>query len=1017
MNHKPPAGVIVEEPSSPPVSQTVAAGLLAMLGYVALLDAAVETFMSGSSIRWWVTAPSVAFVALNVWLWRSGGPARRRFGAGGAAAMAIGAVPLLLAATAWLPGGQIDGVRILGQPTATVLIAMTAAAVMLAVSVLSRALAMVPAPARTIARLVLLAVAFYALTAFGLALSNHTPFADLLHGAGLWRPLPRWLQGAYLGSFVLLPLALLVRLMEAGRQPRGTRGRAAQPVVLAQSVAVVLAGYLAVGAGGRAVGTPNVSTANLSTVSIEDAIKASEQFRAAVLTASDGSPLTAALARERLQYLLEQFAALEREVPRETFAPQAVVDSVGRDPALLFAWVRDRTFWIPYRGALRGPVGVLMDRAGNSLDRSLLLAELLRLAGYSVRLAHADLTPDQAASLRERLAAVPELAGRVPSMTETWSARSDQVFQEYAQRFQKDPAAFVQSAARLTQIDDARTAEARRQSAVQAQALRAALGNAQGNAPAADATKELADHWWVQFSRDGQWVDVDLGARDATAGHATAAVQSTVAPASLPEGDYWTVEVRVVLERWSRGQLSEHTVLTHRFRAIDTILQDVTLLHAPKNFPDKLNSGDDRAAELRSAILAVNEWRPVLVVGNKPVAGPSFGNDGSVKAQEGLAGSGDLLGGLTGGTGGDETDNAGVLTAEWIDYEIRGPGTQGGTTRRESFDLIGPAARARRSLPTLLTGESERLQRSQALLGQTAILVQVAQPSAEFLAHRVIRRVCDNRIKILGLARTDAGAPTPRARNDDARGLFARLMPRSDSLWQYAALRFKNHELGGDVYLDRPSISTIHSTVAPSAEGDIVRRERFDIVSNGVAVRPGSNSPPFRIRVDQGVADTIAERLALNGSSTAENTAAIFAAASAQGIGAVVVRHSEAASMPAGLPADVLARIRADLSAGYEVVMPKRMVTFAEGPRIGWWRVTPDDGLSVGVMDTGFRQGLSEYKVGRALLFGAVLGVAWVWADETVFLPLRNMLNVVVILGGGDKPPARSRKLTPYEPR
>src|SRR5687767_10275946 len=62
---------------------------------------------------------------------------------------------------------------------------------------------------------------------------------------------------------------------------------------------------------------------------------------------------------------LEQgYAKLEealRQAPRESFDPQAVIEQVGRDPAKLAAWVRENTDLLPYRGALRGPRGVMMD--------------------------------------------------------------------------------------------------------------------------------------------------------------------------------------------------------------------------------------------------------------------------------------------------------------------------------------------------------------------------------------------------------------------------------------------------------------------------------------------------------------------------------------------------------------------------------------------------------------------------------------------------------------------------------
>src|SRR5262245_56819976 len=91
-----------------------------------------------------------------------------------------------------------------------------------------------------------------------------------------------------------------------------------------------------------------------------------------------------------------------KELPRDSFDPKAIVDRVGSDPQKLYEWVRDQTTLVAYRGTLRGPSGVLMDRVGNSLDRALLLCELLRLAGLEVQLAHGTLSAEQAAELNRK---------------------------------------------------------------------------------------------------------------------------------------------------------------------------------------------------------------------------------------------------------------------------------------------------------------------------------------------------------------------------------------------------------------------------------------------------------------------------------------------------------------------------------------------------------------------------------------------------------------------------------------
>ena len=44
-----------------------------------------------------------------------------------------------------------------------------------------------------------------------------------------------------------------------------------------------------------------------------------------------------------------------KNISRTSFDVRAVVTDVGREADALFAWVRDNTSLVPYRGALRGP--------------------------------------------------------------------------------------------------------------------------------------------------------------------------------------------------------------------------------------------------------------------------------------------------------------------------------------------------------------------------------------------------------------------------------------------------------------------------------------------------------------------------------------------------------------------------------------------------------------------------------------------------------------------------------------
>src|SRR5438270_14030154 len=97
---------------------------LALSMSLLLLDAAIETFVSGSPVRWWAAGVVAAYIALSSLLWK-----RKTFTWAATASAAFITLTALLAFTAWLPGGLTDGLRLLGQPTSRVWSLVTSAAI------------------------------------------------------------------------------------------------------------------------------------------------------------------------------------------------------------------------------------------------------------------------------------------------------------------------------------------------------------------------------------------------------------------------------------------------------------------------------------------------------------------------------------------------------------------------------------------------------------------------------------------------------------------------------------------------------------------------------------------------------------------------------------------------------------------------------------------------------------------------------------------------------------------------
>ncbi|MBM3284291.1 MAG: hypothetical protein FJY81_00280 [Candidatus Aminicenantes bacterium] len=807
-----------------------------------------------------------------------------------------------------------------------------------------------------------------------------------LPARSFWDFLPPSLLKGLVAGLIFAPIVLIARvvmLLPQAGIAGVPRWPIHKPIALALIPLIVLAGTFGLG---QAQPVSDDKT-NAPVTPLEASYIL---FLRALLSNPSGEALTRAQAAERIPYLLEKAMSLGEELQRESFDPQAVVDAVGDDPAALYGWVRDQTFFVPYRGALRGPVGVLMDRLGNSLDRSLLLAELLTLSGYEVRFAHATLDQQKVDGL---LAKIRPIA--VPDRRQSRSAASSELpevklIEEYAANFQISSAPLTKAMLELRKESEKFAADASRQAGERLRELRTIIGERAADKDDQRLSKTIADHWWIQMEQDGKWIDLDPTPSDGRMGQSVKAPQDTFEVGAIPEEAYCRVEVSVIVERWAGDGLSEREVLKHSLRPAELNEQEVVLSHAPLDWPADLSlKPEDGIAPLKKAVLGVHEWLPVIQVGADQIYHASFNENGEIDEQPAITGeagapSATDVGGLLGGTDEKASKEAkgrktpsrenGVLTAEWIDYEIAVPGSPPRRIRRESFDLIGPAARAARKAAAAPTSEADRLARGLLLLGQTAVLVQKCQPTPEFLAHLSLQPLQTAGDEVLSAL--EGGTPPE---HEEGNRLFASMLPASDTLWKYALSRFTTSPVGQDVYIDTPNVVTFRTAPAMDPEGRLVYQELVDIVANDVAVRAGVKLGPLAVRLGQGVADTNAERLVLAGSPAVTNTLDFFSAAAAQGLKPILASGVDNSWSQTGWTADAVARVRNDIADHFAVIVPPQPVVVGGLKRTGWWRVDLRTGTCVGVMDTGFHQTeyikLVKYLMGQLLTKpgGAVL--------------------------------------------
>ncbi len=698
----------------------------------------------------------------------------------------------------------------------------------------------------------------------------------------------------------------------------------------------------------------------------EPLTRAQREFAAALGSPVDPDRLSVSDVTSMAERILAAAETSERTLTRDTFDASAVAGRIGPDQNRLFQWVRDNTTLVPYQGVLRGPTGVLMDRMGNSLDRTLLLAELLRATGATVRLAHGRLTPEQALMISGRERSLPKRPTPSSSPADDAAAMAT-----LAAGPQVDTARLTKAVEQMA--DATRTLTQRFQERVEQQTAKlastfAAPTTLTTTGAAADV-EALQDHWWLQVQQDTQWLDLDPSVSEAAPGRTVVTATEVVVPTAVPQALYHDLAIRVVVERWSSGRLEEATALEHRVRPHELFGQRIVLSHQAINWPSNLPvEGDEAAARLLAAFQAQQEWLPTLTIGaTRPLTQASITASGRLSTpgaarpappKAGIGGMFDAFGG--GGSTPVPPDPDGHLTAEWIEYEIRSPGRAPERVRREVFDLLGPAARTDGAAAEPRVAGQPALLRAMALAGETEILPLVADMSSEFATHVLNTTVLSRRETVREVLGAEAAGALPTADQ------LARLHAVAGELYALALARTTLSPVRDQVFLDRPNILSFHRRIRPTDRGDVAISRSLDIVTNAVGVRPVPGTDAFQVRVTQGVTDTAAEALVLSGGCggcrAVVNVSELWVLAPPDQTPWVAVhRPEEPALSGILLDADARRRVEQDLRAGYVVLIPPRPVTLAGRDEVGWWRVDPRSGHTIGLMKSGQGQGLVEY--------------------------------------------------------
>lgn len=593
--------------------------------------------------------------------------------------------------------------------------------------------------------------------------------------------------------------------------------------------------------------------------------------------------------------------------------PANFAAGLGNDPVRIFNYVRDEIAYEAYAGCLRGPRGTLMAMAGNSLDRASLLASMLQAAGQRVRFAQGTLPESQAIELvssmwaeRPEAPSAAVLGGPSPSIKTALDVLSKGVQSDY------------------TLIRD-RLKDAN-------------LKMAPESVPSLDSlVKETQSHYWVQWFKDGAWVDLDPSFNDSSPGRTyTSAAQTFDA---LPDAVFHQVEIRIRLEEYTGSQVSSRVILTRSAKASDLSGVDVVLSHEPENWQgpaDSLESG------LASGITATGRVKPVLFVGGIFVTGEPFYQKGPP----------------TGGTGGifSQLSGAGtrhavaIATAESIEFDVITP--DGGKTKvvRELFDVIGPARRA--------AGKDLTAEEAQAKIQANASDISESIYDLFVTTGRTDRSLLPDAVPADPTEQVDDVVTALRRVNTAFAAISDALLPRLSTPDKTVVV----------FYPDSPRLQIAElSSVAGKTRLSLDLR--WDHV-RAAALGPHQEDA-FLAQSFRGVADGVLERVLIDyataGNAAYESegsrlsTSLVFERMEAEGVKATLLSREDAA-FGGGMPEDARARLNREFEQGFLVVAPERPIALGGQPRFAWWRIDPRSGEVTAVTDEGLNDAALEYK-------------------------------------------------------
>jgi len=626
------------------------------------------------------------------------------------------------------------------------------------------------------------------------------------------------------------------------------------------------------------------------------------------------------------------------------FDPEARVESADYDLQTLVDFVREEIAFQPYAGTMRGAAGTLRSRAGSSLDQALLLAHMLKSAGFDAQIVRADLTDDLSRRLLDTSSNAP-----APQSTDYFSKAIGQTEDEPSEKRPIEDTKYYKDTQR------------------HAQALLRTLDEAGAKLTSTDATERLLEnirtYFWVQYreSPSQPW-------QQAHPAYGSAEPPKILEPVeffaeSIPDTYHHQFSMTAWIEQWLGGKIEKHSIMKPWSAPVANLNGKAIRF---QNAADGLTR--DTAHDLDLALANTNTLTPFV---GKALAPGAMAFDLQGRAIDPMAQSGSPAAGIIKTVGdkfatattdlADRADGkpAMALHSMYLEFTFKRPDGETETRRRY---LVPPRENY----------DEDRSEVLRQLITSYTYMVATGGQPPEFITDQFIEGTISDLEWFRYVALSQAAPEQELELPEEPLSSF----PTLHQQWSMERLPV---EAGVVRFRSEPALVGIRDGFRDSS----TLFSEVDVVWNAVESLRRSGSGWITVpqaTLTAGVWDTVLEEIPLSGTQASQTFVAsapiVFDRAQEQGIKLLVMSPDDPVSSKLealSLDEHEQQFVRRDLDAGYTVVIPERRPD--QSPMAAWWRVNTNNGETLGMMGDGYGANMTEYAIGLIVIAVVLAGI------------------------------------------